>query len=126
MKMSRKQHKALSTHGEPLEHRPGDPEAILGGGTTTQFIDNHQRPVGGPPQSGVHVQHLCHEGGDAAKGAVSRAHTGDDVVDEGDPGSGRGNKTAYVGQEDAQSNRTDVGTRIVVENKRGNQYQAFI
>ena len=81
-----------------LDRRPGDGEAVVGGGAAPDFVEDHQRPLAGLIEDGGGLHHLHHEGGAPAREVVRRADAGEEPVDRADAGGGSGDERAHLGQ----------------------------
>lgn len=67
---------------------------VEGGGAPAQLVDDDQRVGGGGLQDGGRLDHLRHEGRDAALGRVARTHPDDEKPPTGRKG-GRGRQSAH-------------------------------
>ena len=67
-----------------LAHRPGDRDAVVGGGAAADLVEQHQAARGGVVEDRAGLAHLHHEGRLAAGEVVARAHAGEEPVDHAD------------------------------------------
>ena len=80
--------------GQVFRHRPGDGEAIEGGGATADFIEQHQRARAGVVKDVGGLRHFHHEGGLAGAEVVAGADAGEDPIGDSQPGGLRRNPAA--------------------------------
>ena len=95
--------------GDVLHRRPGDGQAVEGGGAAAHLVQNQQALGRGELQDGRHLAHLNHEGGLAAVEVVRRADAGEDAVGQRHIRALRGHEGADVGHQHDQRHLTHVG-----------------
>ena len=79
--------------------RPGDGKAVVGGGATADFVQDHQRAVVGLVQDGGGFDHFDHEGRPAPRKVVRCADPAEKLGDEADAGLGGRDVGSGLGKE---------------------------
>jgi hypothetical protein len=93
--------------GEVLRHRPGDGEAVEGGGAAPDLVEEDQAPrVAWRRMCGL--LHLDHEGRLAAEG-WSEAPTRVNAIDEAELGLARGHEAAHLRHHHDERGLAQVG-----------------
>ena len=82
-----------------LGHRPGDREAVEGGGAAADLVEQHQAALAGVAQDVGGLLHLDHERRLAAQDLVARADAREDAVDEPELGLARRHEAAHLRHE---------------------------
>ena len=94
--------------GQVFGHRPGDREAIEGGGAAADLIEQHQGALAGVVKDVGGFGHLHHEGGLAAGQVVDGANAGEDPVGDAEAGGAGRDPGADLGQQLQQSRLAQV------------------
>ncbi len=92
-----------------LGDRPGDGHAVISGGAAPDFIEQHQRSLGGAVQNRAGLAHLHHEGGLSARQIVGGPDACEQPVDRADARRVAGHEAAQLGQDDAQPDLAEDG-----------------
>ena len=82
--------------GQGLGHRPGDRQAVEGGGAAADLVEQHQAALGGVAQDVRGLLHLDHERGLAAQDLVGGADAREDAVHEPELGLARRHEAAHL------------------------------
>ena len=81
-----------------LDHRPGQRQAVIGGGAAADLVQDHEAARPGQVQDAGGLDHLDHEGRAAAREVVGGADAGEQPVDHADMGRSRRHEAAHLGQ----------------------------
>ena len=73
VEMGGKQATATVLLVQMFNRRPGNRQAVIGGGATADFIENHQRPFGRLIENGSGFDHFDHEGRTAPRQIIGGA-----------------------------------------------------
>ena len=82
-----------------LDRRPGDGEAVEGGGAAADLVEDDERARAGLVEDGGGLDHLDHEGGAAAGEIVGGADAAEQAVDDADVGRLRRHVGADLGED---------------------------
>ena len=85
-----------------LRRRPGDGQAVIGGGAAPDLVQYDQRFRRGLVEDRRRLHHLHHEGGAARRQIVARADAAEQPVHDADMGRFGGHETAHLGQDGDQ------------------------
>ena len=91
-------------------HRPGDRQAIEGGGAAADLIEQHQRSLAGVVQDVGGFGHLHHEGGLARGQIIYRPDPGEDSVRQADAGRAGRDPAADLGHQLQQPRLAQITT----------------
>ena len=89
--------------------RPGQRQAVVGGGAAADFIHQHRAVLGGVVQDVGGFGHLHHEGRTAGSQIVRRADAGEDAIHRADGGLGGRHVTADVRHQHNQRRLPHIG-----------------
>ena len=88
---------------------PGYGNTIVGGCSTTQLIEEHQRTGRHIVQDVGSLRHLYHEGRFAQRDVVTGSHTGEDLIHQTHPCTLGRNKAAHLGQQHDERRLAEQG-----------------
>ena len=98
----------LGRGGQVLGHRPGDREAVEGGGAAADLIEQHQRARRGVVKDVGGFGHLHHEGGLAGRQVVAGADTGEDAIGDAQAGGLGRDPAAHLGHQLQQTRLAQI------------------
>ena len=104
-----KEREAAALHQQVARNRMGQRQAVEGGGTAADLVDQHERAFGGRVDDDGCLGHLHHEGGAAACQVVGCADAGEDPVDGADLAGCCRHEAAAPGQNGDQRRLAHVG-----------------
>src|SRR5262249_44613320 len=90
--------------------RPGDAEAIVGAGPSSDFIEQDQAPSGGAIHNMGSFNHLDHKGALSSREVVGGPDASENSIDQTDPCFRGRNETAYLCKERDQADLAEIGT----------------
>ena len=104
-----KEREATALHQQVPRNRMGQRQAVEGGGSPADLVDQHQRAFGGRVDDDGCLGHLHHEGGAAAGQVVGSADAGEDPVDGAHFAGGGRHEAAAPGQNGNEGRLSHVG-----------------
>ena len=96
--MGGEQSAALVGLMQMLGRRPGNGEAVIGGGAAPDLIQDHQALVRRLIEDRRRLHHLDHEGGAARRQIIARAHAREEPVDDADMRGFGGHEASHLGE----------------------------
>ena len=92
-----------------LHDGPCDGDAVVGGGASAQFVEQHQTALREVVQYGGGLVHLHHEGTLAGRDVVGGAHAGEYLVHDADGGAFCRHEGAYLRHEHDEGGLPEQG-----------------
>src|SRR5438105_9144495 len=92
-----------------LDYRPGDREAVEGGGSAANFVEEDEARRRGVIEDAGDFAHFDEEGGAAASEIVGGADAGEDAIDDGKPGLAGRDEAAHLRHKGDERGLTEVG-----------------
>ena len=86
-----------------LHNGPCYRDAVIGGSTTSQFVEEHQRARRYIIQNVSSLSHLHHKGRLSQRDIVAGSHTGEDLIHQTYSRTLSRNKTTHLSQQNYQS-----------------------
>src|SRR5712691_8746889 len=105
--MRRKDRLAPDAVVQALGDRPGDCDAVIGGGAAPDLIEQHQAPARGSMQDRARLAHLDHESGLAAHEVVRGADAREQTIHDADRRTATGYEGSDLREHDAESHLTE-------------------
>ncbi len=94
--------------GQVFGHRPGDREAIEGGGAAADLIEQHQGALAGVVKDVGGFGHFHHEGGLARREVIAGPDAGEQAIGNPQPGRSRRNPTAELTHQQQQTGLAQI------------------
>ena len=109
VEVGREERAAAHARREMLRDGPREPEAVVCRRAAPELVDEHQRALRRSFEDGRRLEHLRHEGRDAARLAVARAHAREDRVGDRYLGRVARHERAHLREQHVDARRADVG-----------------